>query len=72
MPKEEEIPAEGVILERLRNARFQVELKGGHHVLAYAAGKIRHQSRRILVGDRVGLILSPYDLTQGRIVYWLK
>ena len=72
MPKEEEIGVEGVIIERLRNSRFRVELKDGHLVLAYVAGKIRHQSRRILMGDRVGLSLSPYDLTQGRIVYWLR
>ena len=72
MPKEEEIGVEGTVIERLRNLRFRVELKDGHLVLAYVAGKIRHQSRRILAGDRVGLELSPYDLTQGRIVYWLK
>ncbi len=72
MPKEEEIGVEGTVVERLRNLRFRVELKDGHLVLAYVAGKIRHQSRRILAGDRVGLELSPYDLTQGRIVYWLK
>ena len=72
MAKEEEIGAEGVVIERLRNSRFRVELRGGHLVLAYVAGKLRHQSRRILTGDRVGLSLSQYDLTQGRIVYWLK
>ncbi len=63
---------EGVVVERQRNSRFRVELKGGHRVFAYVAGKIRHQSGRILVGDQVGVMLSPYDLTQGRIVYWLK
>ena len=72
MAKEESIDVEGKVVERLRNARFRVELKGGHLILGYVAGKIRHQSRRILEGDTVGLQLSPYDLTQGRIVYWLK
>ncbi len=70
--KEEGVEAEGVVVERLRNARFRVELQAGHRVLAYVAGKLRHQSSRILTGDRVGLLLSPYDLTQGRIVYRLK
>ena len=70
--KEDSIDMEGIVVERLPNLRFRVELKGGHRVLAYVAGKIRHQSRRILEGDRVGLALSAYDLTQGRIVYWLK
>ncbi len=72
MPKEEAIGVEGKVIERIRNSRFRVELKGGHLVLAYVAGKIRFQSRKILEGDMVGLKLSPYDLTQGRIVYWVK
>ena len=72
MPKEEAIGAEGKVIERMRNSRFRVEMDGGHLVLAYVAGKIRFQSRRILVGDTVGVKLSPYDLTQGRIVYWLN
>jgi translation initiation factor IF-1 len=70
--KEEDIGVEGTVIERLRNSRFRVELEGGHLVLAYVAGKVRHQASRILMGDRVGLRLSPYDLTQGRIVYRLK
>ncbi len=72
MAKEESVGVEGTVLERMRNSRFRVELEGGHQVLAYVAGKIRQQSRRILEGDTVGLMLSPYDLTQGRIVYLLK
>jgi translation initiation factor IF-1 len=72
MPKEESIGVEGKVIERMRNLRFRVELNGGHLVLAYVAGKIRFQSRRIIEGDTVGVQLSPYDLTQGRIVYWLK
>ncbi len=72
MPKEEAIGVEGSITERLPNLRFRVEIKGGHSVLAYLAGKIKWQARRILEGDRVGLMLSPYDLNQGRIVYLVK
>jgi len=72
MPKEEAIGVEGFVVERLPNARFRVELKGGHRVMAYVAGKIQWQVRRILEGDRVGVLLSPYDLNQGRIVYLVK
>ncbi len=72
MAKEEAVGVEGVVVERLPNARFHVELKGGHRVLAYVAGKIQWQARRILVGDQVGMLLSPYDLSQGRIVYLVK
>ena len=72
MAKEDAVNVEGTVIERMRNARFRIELKGGHLVLAYVAGKIRYQSRRILEGDTVGVMLSPYDLAQGRIVYLLK
>ena len=69
MAKEESIEVEGKVLERLRNSRFRVELDGGHHVLAYVSGKMRRFSIRILEGDTVVMMLSPYDLTQGRITY---
>ena len=69
MAKEEAVEVEGKVIERLRNSRFRVEIQGGHQVLAYLSGKMRHHSIRILEGDAVRLMLSPYDLTQGRIVY---
>ena len=69
MAKEETIEVEGKVVERLRNSRFRIELAGGHLVLAYVSGKMRHHFIRILEGDTVRLVLSPYDLTQGRIVY---
>ncbi len=69
MAKEEAIEVEGKVLERMRNSRFRVELAGGHQVLAYVSGKMRRHTIRILEGDTVRLALSPYDLTQGRIVY---
>ena len=72
MAKEEAIGIEGSVVERLPNSRFRVEVVGGHRVLAYVAGRIQWQARRILEGDRVGLMLSPYDLTQGRIVYVVR
>ena len=57
------------MVEALKGTRFRVELDNGHQVLAYLAGKLRRYYIRILLGDRVKLELSPYDLTQGRIVY---
>ena len=69
MAKEEMIEVEGKVIARLRNVRFRVELVGGHQVLAYVSGKMRHHFIRILEGDTVRLMLSPYDLTQGRIVF---
>ncbi len=72
MAKEEGVEVEGTIVERLRNSRFRVKLPGDHMVLAYLSGKMRHHAIRILEGDTVRLLLSPYDLTQGRIVYRVK
>lgn len=72
MAKEEGVEIEGIIVERLRNSRFRVKIPGDHLVLAYLSGKMRHHAIRILEGDTVRLLLSPYDLTQGRIVYRVK
>lgn len=69
MAKEDAVEVEGKVIERLRNSRFRVELAGGHQVLAYVSGRMRRFSIRILEGDIVQLALSPYDLTQGRIIY---
>jgi len=72
MPKEEPIEVEGKVLESLPNARFKVELDNGHKILAHVSGKMRMHYIRILPGDKVRLELSPYDLTQGRIVHRMK
>ena len=72
MPKEEPIQVEGAVVESLPNAMFRVELDNGHKVLAHISGKMRMHYIRILPGDRVKLELSPYDLTQGRIVRRIK
>ncbi|MBI3742433.1 MAG: translation initiation factor IF-1 [Chloroflexi bacterium] len=68
-PKKDVIEAEGVITEALPNAMFRVQLDSGHKVLAHISGKMRMYYIRILLGDRVTVELSPYDLTRGRITY---
>ncbi len=60
---------EGVVTDVLPDRMYRVELENGHEVLAYAAGKMSKFKIRVLTGDRVTLVLSPYDLTRGRIVY---
>lgn len=72
MPKEEAIQVEGTVVESLPNAMFRVNLDNGHKVLAHISGKMRMHYIRILPGDRVKLALSPYDLSQGRIVHRMK
>jgi translation initiation factor IF-1 len=48
---------------------YKIALDTGHEALGYTAGKMRRHRIRILLGDRIKLELSPYDLTRGRIVY---
>ena len=67
--KEEKIVMEGTIVEALPATQFRVRLDNGHEILAYLSGKMRKYYIRILLGDRVRVELSPYDLTRGRIVY---
>ena len=70
MAKEEDkIRAEGVVVEALPGTQFRVRLDNGHEVLAYLSGKMRKHYIRILLGDRVTLEMSPYDLTRARITF---
>ena len=70
MAKDDLIPAEGTIIDKQPNAFFKVQLDNSSHVvLAVISGKMRKHRIRILVGDRVSVEMSPYDLTRGRITY---
>lgn len=71
MAKEEDskITVDGTIMEALPGTQFRVRLDNGHELLAYLSGKMRKFYIRILLGDRVRVELSPYDLTRGRIVF---
>jgi translation initiation factor IF-1 len=71
--KEDLIPAMGVIIDKQPNAFFKVQVEGTEHVvLAQISGKMRKNRIRILVGDRVSVEMSPYDLSRGRITYRYK
>ena len=67
MSKADVIEIEGVVVEKLPNAMFKVELENGHVVLAHISGKLRMNFIKILPGDKVTLEMSPYDLRKGRI-----
>ena len=69
MSKEDVIEIEGIVVEKLPNAMFKVELENGHQVLAHISGKLRKNFIRILPGDKVTMEMSPYDLTKGRIAW---
>ncbi len=70
--KEDKIEMEGTVIEAFPSTQFLVRLDNGHEVLAYLSGKMRRYYIRILLGDRVRVELSPYDLTRGRVVYRYK
>lgn len=72
MSKEDVLELEGVVKEVQPNATFLVELANGHTIQAHISGKLRMNYIRILVGDKVTVEMSPYDLTKGRITWRSK
>ena len=66
------IEVEGVVVESLPNAQFKVQLETGQEIIAHLSGKIRKNYIRVLLGDKVKVELSPYDLARGRIIYRVK
>lgn len=70
MSNDDVIEAEGVVTEALPNASFRVKLDDQDHtILATISGKIRMHYIKILVGDKVRVAMSAYDLNRGRITY---
>ncbi len=72
MAKQLAIEQDGTILEALSNAMFRVQLENGHTITAHISGKMRLHYIKILVGDKVKLEMSPYDLSKGRITLRYK
>jgi translation initiation factor IF-1 len=70
--KEEKVEMEGQVIEALRNRMYRIQLDNGHETLGYMAGKMKRYKIRIMLGDRVKIELSTYDLSRGRIVYRLS
>ena len=68
MAKEGTIKTEGEVIDILPNATFKVKLENGHTVLSYVACRMRQHEIRIIMGDRVELEMTPYDLNRGRII----
>ena len=70
MAKEEILELEGTVTDILPDARFRVTLDDNEHqIVAYTAGKMKKHRIRTLVGDRVTVEMTPYDLDKGRIVF---
>ena len=69
MSKEELLELTGEVIEKLPNAMFRVKFENGVEILAHTAGKMRKFRIRVMVGDKVAIEMTPYDLTKGRITY---
>ncbi len=72
MAKEEIIELEGVVEEVLPNAMFRVRINENYLLTAMISGKMRQHRIQILLGDKVKVEVSPYDLTKGRVTYRTK
>ena len=72
MSKQVAIEQDGKVIETLPNAMFKVELENGHVLLCNISGKMRMNFIHILLGDKVKVEISPYDLTKGRISFRYK
>ena len=70
--QKEVIKLTGSVVEALPNTQFRVELENGHVIVAHMSGRMRKNYIRLVPGDRVGVELTPYDLTKGRISFRLK
>ncbi|MCK6529190.1 translation initiation factor IF-1 [Myxococcota bacterium] len=69
MSSSDQIELEGTVTEVFPGGVFRVETEAGHFVLAHLGGKMRKFRIRVLLGDKVIVAVSPYDLTRGRIIY---
>ena len=72
MSKDDVIQMAGEVVENLPNAMFRVKLENGHVVLGHISGKMRMHYIRILLGDKVTVEMTPYDLTRARIIFRAK
>lgn len=72
MAKEDLIEFAGEVIELLPNANFRVKLENGHEIIAHSSGRMRKNRIRVLVGDKVMVEMTPYDLTKGRIIFRQK
>ena len=72
MAGEDAFQVEGIVVEALPNQTYRVRLSNGHKILAFVAGRAKRNFAGLAPGDKVKLQLSPYDLSEGRIVVETK
>jgi translation initiation factor IF-1 len=71
MSKGDLLEMEGDISEVLPGNMFRVTLDNGHIITCYTNGRLRQNKIKIILGDKVRIEMSPYDLSKGRITYRL-
>jgi translation initiation factor IF-1 len=60
---------DGIVEETLRSSTFRVRVDDDLVTICKLSGKMRQNKIQVLLGDKVKVEISPYDLTKGRIVY---
>lgn len=68
MAGENTFQVEGIVIETLPNGTVRVELGNGHRLLGYLTGKAKLRFAELVAGKKVMLEISPYDLSEGRII----
>ena len=68
MPKGDCLEIEGVVVDMFKDD-IKIKLINGHIITGYLAGKLRINNIRVMVGDKVKVEMSPYDLTKVRITW---
>jgi len=72
MAGESAFKVEGLVIAALPNGTYQVELANRHRLVAFVAGRAKRTVARLAPGEKVKLQLSPYDLSEGRIIVETK
>jgi translation initiation factor IF-1 len=70
--RDDHVKLDGTVTQVYAGGQFEVETDAGTTVRAQLCGRMRKFRIRVILGDRVTVALSPYDLTHGMIVYRMK
>ena len=68
MARSDAFKVEGVVVETLGNRTFRIELANGHRLVGFVTGRERLVAGGWQPGERVLVEVSPYDLSEGRII----
>jgi translation initiation factor IF-1 len=72
MSKEDVLKMKGLVTEILPNALFRIKLENDMMIIGHISGKMRKNNINVLLGDRVEVEMTPYDLSKGRVTFRYK